>query len=92
MENKIRPTNNHSNAEIINIREIVLKYLRNWYWFVISVVLCLIPGYFYLKVTTPKYKVQTTILLRQEKGSSPLSQMALLQSMGMSGSSKDLEE
>lgn len=93
MENsqRIAPQNN-SNIEIINLRELIFKYLRKWYWFVISVALCLIAGFIYLKTANTQFKVQTTILLRQDKGSSALSEMALLQSMGLSGSSKEVED
>ena len=89
MENSPRITpQNNSNPEIINLRELFLKYLRKWYWFVISVALCLVAGFIYLKTANTQYKVQTTILLRQDKGASALSEMALLQSMGLSGTSK----
>ena len=93
MENSPRITpQNNSNPEIINLRELILKYLRKWYWFAISVTICLIAGFIYLKTTNTQYKVQSTILLRQDKGSSPLSEMALLQSMGLSGTSKEVED
>lgn len=94
MENSQRtyPNNHNSNAEIINLRELILKYLRKWHWFVFSVILCLVAGFIYLKTTNTQYKVQSTILLRQDKGSSPLSEMALLQSMGLSGTSKEVED
>ncbi len=93
MENSPRITpQNNSNPEIINLRELFLKYLRKWYWFVISVALCLVAGFIYLKTANTQYKVQTTILLRQDKGASALSEMALLQSMGLSGTSKEVED
>ena len=31
----------------LNIREILFKYVRHWYWFVITVAVCLLAAYFY---------------------------------------------
>lgn len=92
MENNKITSNKTSNNEVINLREIAIKYLRKWYWFVISFFVCLTIGYFYLKITVPTFKVQTTILLRKEDNNLGFSEMAILESMGMSGSSKEVED
>lgn len=92
MENNKLTSNRTSNSEVINIREIAIKYLRKWYWFVISFFVFLSIGYFYLKVTVPTFKVQTTILLRKEDNNLGFSEMAILESMGVSGSSKEVED
>lgn len=92
MENNKLTSNRTSNSEVINIREIANKYLRKWYWFVISFFVFLSIGYFYLKVTVPTFKVQTTILLRKEDNNLGFSEMAILESMGVSGSSKEVED
>jgi len=47
MENNI-PTLKSSNIETINIREILIKYLQKWHWFLISAVVCFVIAYFYL--------------------------------------------
>ncbi len=91
MENKIN-SNKSSNNDVVNLREIATKYLRKWYWFVISFFVFLSIGYFYLKITVPTFKVQTTILLRKEDNNLGFSEMAILESMGMSGSSKEVED
>ena len=82
------PTNN----EIINIREIILKYLSKWYWFLISIIMCVAIAYIYLKVTNEQYQVQTTILLRKNQASSGLIDMSMLEGLGGSGSSKEVED
>ncbi len=91
MENKII-SNRTSNNDVVNLRDIITKYLRKWYWFVISFFVFLSIGYFYLKITVPTFKVQTTILLRKEDNNLGFSEMAILESMGMSGSSKEVED
>ncbi|RAU82412.1 GumC family protein [Pontibacter arcticus] len=51
-------------SEETNFKTTLLKYLRNWYWFVITTVLCLIGAYLYLQYTTPEYMVSSTILIK----------------------------
>jgi capsular exopolysaccharide synthesis family protein len=80
------------NSEIIDLREILFKYLRKWYWFVISVVVCFCVAYLYLKATNEQYEVQSTILLRKDANSGGLLDMSMLEGFGMSGSSKEVED
>jgi len=95
MENNI-PTIKTSNLDTANIREIVIKYLLKWHWFLISVVICFIIAYFYLKITNEEYQVQTTILIRKDKSASSLIDMSMLDGLGgvggMTGSSKEIED
>ena len=92
MENNKFESNKTSNNDIVSIREILMKYLRKWYWFAIAFIVFLTIGYFYLKITVPTFKVQTTILLRKEDNNLGFSEMAILESMGVSGSSKEVED
>jgi len=94
MENNINNSTNNKTTynDLINLREIVIKYLRKWYWFVISVFVCFIIAFLYIKITIPTYQVQSTILLRQDDSSMGFSEMAILESMGMGGTSKEVED
>jgi len=92
MENNLLNIKN-SNIDNTNIREIVIKYLLKWHWFLISVVICFTIAYFYLKITDEQYKVQSTILIRKDKSSSGLLDMSMLDGLGgISGSSKEVED
>lgn len=51
----------------INIREIIQPYLRNWLWFIILPIICLIVTYFYLQFATPIYNVQSSVLIKDAK-------------------------
>ncbi|MDY3524134.1 polysaccharide biosynthesis tyrosine autokinase [Riemerella anatipestifer] len=53
----------------INISEVIKPYLRRWGWFVFSVLLGLALSFFYLKLSTPIYKVQSSVLIKDAKGS-----------------------
>jgi len=92
MENNI-PIIKTSNIDNINIREIVIKYLLKWHWFLISVVICFTIAYFYLKITDEQFQVQSTILIRKDKSGSGLLDMSMLDGLGgMAGSSKEVED
>ena len=92
MENNKTISKNGSYNDPINLREIIIKYLRKWYWFVISFFICFLIAFLYLKITVPTFQVQTTILLRQDKSNMGFSEMAILESMGMGGTSKEVED
>ncbi|WP_434576165.1 GumC family protein [Riemerella anatipestifer] len=53
----------------INISEVIKPYLRRWGWFVFSALLGLALSFFYLKLATPIYKVQSSALIKDAKGS-----------------------
>ena len=92
MENNL-PNLNNSNIENVNIREIIIKYLLKWHWFLISVIICFAFAYFYLKITNEQYQVQSTILIRKDKSTSGLLDMSMLDGLGGgSGSSKEVED
>ena len=57
----------------IEIREILKPYLRKYYWFVISALLCLVISYLYLKTKTTVYEVSASVLIKDTK-STPGSQ------------------
>jgi tyrosine-protein kinase Etk/Wzc len=51
--------------EEINIKDLLIKYLRYWYFFVICVVLCLAAAFFHIRYnTTPEYYVSSTLLIK----------------------------
>lgn len=55
-----------SQEDDFDILGYVYKYLRYWYWFVLSVLLCLVIAYVNLKRITPIYKVYATLLIKDE--------------------------
>lgn len=89
MDNNFSTNNNN---ETINLRDLLSKYLRKWYWFVFAVIIAIIIAAFYIKMTDTKYQVQTTILLRNDENSNAFSQMAMMESFGFAGVSKEVED
>ena len=50
----------------ISIRDIVFMVISNWYWFAISVFLCLVVSAFVYKSRPKTYSAQATIMVRDE--------------------------
>jgi tyrosine-protein kinase Etk/Wzc len=61
------PTNQTTTAMIENIKEIVQKYAKYWYVFIISIGLSFLGAYLYLKSSTPVYKISSTLLMQDDK-------------------------
>ena len=83
---------NSSSEDIINIREILLKYIRRWYWFVLSVIIAFIIAFLFIRSSEVKYQIQSVILLRNDESSTGISQMAMMESLGFNGISKEVED
>lgn len=50
----------------VDFKELVSKYVKHWYVFLISVLLCVGLAYAYIQLATPQYKVTSTLLLKNE--------------------------
>ena len=85
-------SNSYNNGDTIYLRDLLFKYIQKWYWFVLAVILCLILATLYIKKTEIKYKIQTTILLRNDNTTPGISQMAMMESLGFNGVSKEVED
>jgi len=92
MENTNKTNHNSTNYELIDIKEIALKYFRKWHWFLISIIVCFGIAYLYLKISNDKYDVQSTILLRKDENTKGLVDMSMLDGLGMFPSAKEVED
>lgn len=95
MENNAQPTV-ENDAQEINIQEIIKPYLLKWPWFILSALAALLLAWFYIKIATPVYKVQSTVLIKDAKSSgSAAGEMGVLKDLsglgGMSTNSVDNE-
>ncbi|HZW77169.1 MAG TPA: polysaccharide biosynthesis tyrosine autokinase [Flavobacteriaceae bacterium] len=68
-----------------NLREQIYVYLRYWPWFIISAIVLMALSVIYLRYATPIYETKATILIKDEKNSA-LSELALFQDLGFTGS------
>ena len=51
----------------LNIKKEVFKYLRYWYWILLSMLLCFVGAKIYLRYTTPQYLSKTSLQFPQSK-------------------------
>ena len=51
--------------QAFSLMELVMLMLKKWYWFAISIVICLCAGYYYVASTPKVYKRQATILINK---------------------------
>ncbi|MBF8964207.1 polysaccharide biosynthesis tyrosine autokinase [Pontibacter sp. FD36] len=56
------------NSESLDIKGLIMRYLRYWYLFVIGVALALTAAHLYLRYSTPVFSVKATILIKDESG------------------------
>ncbi|WP_158824916.1 GumC family protein [Mucilaginibacter lacusdianchii] len=50
-----------------NIGEQIFRYLRHWKWFVLSLVIAMSAGYFYVRSQVALYSIRTDILIKDSK-------------------------
>jgi len=82
--------NNHHNSvgnsqgekSQVDFKLLFPKLLRNWYWFVISVFICLIFSFLYLKYKAPIYTTSSKIILTKEKSESSTTEDAMAKALG----------
>jgi len=73
-----------------NFKEILFKYLIHWKWFAVSVIIAAFLGYTFLRVSTPLYKVETDLLIKDNKGNLG-GQNDLLKDLNMFSSDKIID-
>lgn len=73
----------------LNIKKEILKYLRYWYWILLSMLVFYVGAKIYLRYTTPQYLSKTTLQFPQSnmKGGVPLSDLTTLGN-GLGGDSE----
>ena len=77
-------------AKKLNIKKEIFKYVRVWYWFVLSFVLFAIAAKIYLRYTTPIYSSQASVYFNNStKKSTGVIGLNDLQNMGTGGIAKN---
>ncbi|PTQ96691.1 capsular exopolysaccharide synthesis family protein [Mucilaginibacter yixingensis] len=54
-------------SKLLEYRESVMVYLNRWHWFLICLVLSLVSVWVYVRTTTPIYRINSTVLIRDDK-------------------------
>lgn len=72
-----------NNANEIDIRRILSIGLANWYWFLLSIVICAGLGVWYIFRTTPKYTTEGSIMLRQNSNDDLMNSIGSMSLLGL---------
>jgi len=86
MENKENSNSKHE----IDVRKIIRIAKEHWWWFAVSVVICMTLGTLYYLRKSPQWKTDAKIMLRQkDSGGSPVEALSML---GLSGNTAAEDE
>jgi capsular exopolysaccharide synthesis family protein len=66
----------------VEIKELFNYYLRNWYSFILSILISITIAYFKIKTTVSIYEVKSTILVKDEQKSNLNSQFESIENLG----------
>jgi len=91
IENKnqtIYVDNKEDSDDEINLREIFEKYIYNWKWFVLGTIFTLFMATIYLRYTSNRFTVSTTIFINDEETGGLSSELSTFEDLGLIGGSK----
>lgn len=74
-----------------NLRDQIVKYLKKWYWFALSVILFVAGAYLKIRYTIPQYNVSSAIMISQEESIGE-SELAAFKDLGLTQSSQNSVE
>lgn len=74
------------NNQDLDINEIIKPYLKKWWWFILSVLLFLAYGIYFIKKSPEIFSVQSTILIKDAR-KAPSTEMGALSQLGGFGGS-----
>lgn len=87
------PTSQQADTQSeINIRELLLGYLKKWYWFLISILLCTGGAVLYILIKTPSFDVTSTFSIRNTEEGGISVESNVLQMVGMGGNKQVADE
>jgi len=72
-------------ADTINLREEVEKYLRYWRWFLLGGLLAVTIAFVYLRYSTPSYSVSSTIMIKDNQKSGISDELKAVADLGIVG-------
>ncbi len=89
---QLEPQNIPSEELGKNDLQIILSLiLKNWYWFVISIIIALFCVRFYVGHTMPVYRTSAILLINETEDRPLLDNSELLQGLGLPGGMRNLQ-
>lgn len=84
---------NQNNNQEVDFKFLVSKVLGNWYWYLLSLVLCIGLALLYLRYATPQFNVTSKVLVNANNGnktSSGISEGTMLSELGLFSDQSDV--
>jgi capsular exopolysaccharide synthesis family protein len=53
-------------TDYVDVKEVLSKYAKRWYLFLLSILLCVALAFVYLYMATPQYRISSTLLLKND--------------------------
>ena len=79
-------------AEGDNDLKIIMSMIfRNWYWFLLTILVAMLAVRFYIRHTLPIYRTSATILINETENRPVVDNSELLQGLGLPGGMRNLE-
>jgi len=72
-----------SNNGVKDFAETMAKFVKNWRYFVLSILICLAVVYGFVYITPPNYKVSSTLLIADDKNGSAMSNSTAFSDLNM---------
>ncbi|PKP27600.1 MAG: hypothetical protein CVU06_01545 [Bacteroidetes bacterium HGW-Bacteroidetes-22] len=88
--NDQRPYLDDSREESVDVKQLLFKFLRYWYFFAITVFVALIVAFLFNKYTKPVYEVSSTVLIQDTKKGGMADVQSLL-GVGFGNSQQNLQ-
>ncbi|WP_338875057.1 polysaccharide biosynthesis tyrosine autokinase [Spirosoma sp. SC4-14] len=74
------------------IKFLIVKYLKNWYWFVLAILLSIGTTYLILTSIKPVYSIQSSLLINMEDNSGSPAKEDILRELDIFSPSKNIED
>lgn len=74
-----------------NLFSILHRYLTYWKWFILSVTIFAAAAYVFIRYKRPTYQASATILVKDEKGGSGLSELSAFEDLGLLNKGKNID-
>ena len=76
-------TQDETQEESLNIREIIKPYIYRWYWFIIGTIVTILVAWFFLRYSIPVYSTESTLLIKEvKKSTSGQPEMSVVSELG----------
>lgn len=84
--------NNQDNQEEeFSFLELFFHYFRHWKWFLLSLVVCLLLAFVYLRYTTKEYKVVSKVLIKDDKKGQGTADLSAFSDLGIITNTSNLD-